>query len=90
MAEKKKELTPEELERQADALLEEAEKKELLDEMDTSGEDEEPTAADLQLEEDNLLDPDILERDYDDEPTEDELKLEEVDLDNLDDEKSLS
>jgi len=90
MAEKKKQLTAEELERQADELLKEAEKKEeLADELENQLEDEEPTEADLKLEEENLLDPDILERDYDEEPTEDELKLEEVDLDNLEDDSAL-
>ena len=75
--------TAEELEKAADAFLEAAEKKEMLDEIDNTPEDEEPTEADLKLEEDNLLDPDILERDYEEEPTEDELKLEEVDLDKV-------
>ncbi len=90
MAEKKKQLTAEELERQADELLKEAEKKEeLADELENQLEDEEPTEADLKLEEENLLDPDILERDYDEEPTEDELKLEEVDIDNLGDDTAL-
>ncbi len=90
MAEKKKQLTAEELEKQADELLKEAEKKEeLVDELDNQLDDEEPTEADLKLEEENLLDPDILERDYDEEPTEDELKLEEVDLDNLEDDSVL-
>lgn len=81
--------TAEELEKAADAFLEAAEKKEMLDEIDNAPEDEEPTEADLKLEEDNLLDPDILERDYEEEPTEDELKLEEVDLDNLEDDVAI-
>ncbi len=90
MAENKaKQPTAEELEKAADAFLAAAEEKEPLDEMDNSPEDEEPTEADLKLEEDNLLDPDVLERDYDEEPTEDELKLEEVDLDNLEDDTAL-
>ncbi len=86
---KNEKATVEELERQADALLEEAEQKQLLDETDSSTDDEEPTEADLKLEEDNLLDPDVLDRDFDEEPTEDELKLEEVDLENIDDNVAL-
>ena len=90
MAENKtKKATQEELEKAADAFLEAADKKDALDELDNIRDDEEPTEADLKLEEDNLLDPDILERDFDDEPTEDELKLEEVDIDNLDDDAAL-
>ena len=62
MAEKKSQQpTAEELEKAADALLDAAEKKEPLDEMDNQLEDEEPTEADLKLEEDNLLEPDLLE-----------------------------
>ena len=90
MANKKTQPTVEELEKAADELLEAAEKKENIDELDNAPEDEEPTEADLKgLDEENLLDPDILERDYDDEPTEDELKFEEVDIDNLEDDTAL-
>ena len=64
----------EELEKQADALLEEEEKRETLDDIEAAPDDIESL----------LSDPDVLERDYDEEPTEDELKLEEVDIDNLD------
>ena len=80
MAENKtKQTTAEELERQADAILEEDEKRETLDDIEAAPEDIESL----------LSDPDVLERDYDEEPTEDELKLEEVDLDNLDDDVAL-
>jgi len=80
MAENKtKQTTAEELERQADAILEEDEKRETLDDIEAAPEDIESL----------LSDPDVLERDYDEEPTEDELKLEEVDLDNLEDDSAL-
>ena len=76
---KAKQPTAEELERQADALLEEDEKRETIDDIEAAPDDIESL----------LSDPDVLERDFDEEPTEDELKLEEVDLDNLDDDTAL-
>ena len=76
---KNEQKTAEELECEADALLEEDEKRNSLDDIEAAPEDEESL----------LSDPDVLERDFDDEPTEDELKLEEVDLDNLDDDVAL-
>ena len=56
MAENKtKQPTAEELERQADALLEEDEKRETLDDIEAAPDDIESL----------LSDPDVLERDYD-------------------------
>ena len=76
---KNEQMTAEELERQADALLEESEKHESIDDIENAPDDIEGL----------LSDPDVLERDFDEEPTEDELKLEEVDLDNLEDDIAL-
>ena len=76
---KNQQKTEEELERQADALLEEEEKRDTLDDIENAPDDIEGL----------LSDPDVLERDFDEEPTEDELKLEEVDLDNLEDDVAL-
>ncbi len=80
MAEKKSQQpTAEELEKQADALLEESESRSSLDDIENAPDDIEEL----------LSDPDVLERDFDEEPTEDELRLEEVDLDNLEDDAAL-
>ncbi len=72
---KKEQMTSEMLEKQADALLEEEEKLDSIDDIESAPDDLEEL----------MSDPGVLERDYDEEPTEDELKLEEVDLDNLED-----
>lgn len=77
--EKKEQTSAEELERQADAILEENEEHDSIDDIENAPDDIEGL----------LSDPDVLERDFDEEPTEDELKLEEVDLDNLDDDLSI-
>ena len=77
--EKKEQTSAEELERQADAILEENEEHDRIDDIENAPDDIEGL----------LSDPDVLERDFDEEPTEDELKLEEVDLDNLDDDLSI-
>ena len=71
---KDEQMTAEELERHADALLAEDENSNSIDEIENAPDDIDEL----------LSDPDVLERDFDEEPTEDELKLEEVDLENLD------
>ena len=76
---KNEQKTAEELERQADALLEEEEKIDTIDDIENAPDDIEGL----------LSDPDVLERDFDEEPTEDELKLEEVDLDSLNDDLTI-
>ena len=76
---KNEQKTAEELERQADALLEEEEKIDTIDDIENAPDDIEGL----------LSDPDVLERDFDEEPTEDELKLEEVDLDSLSDDLTI-
>ncbi len=76
---KNEQLTAEELEKQANAILEEDEKRNSIDDIEDAPEDMESL----------LSDPDVLERDFDEEPTEDELKLEEVDLDNLEDDVAI-
>ena len=60
---KNEQKTAEELERQADALLEEEEKIDTIDDIENAPDDIEGL----------LSDPDVLERDFDEEPTEDDL-----------------